>query len=179
MAGLAEKMIELLLPKGLIWNTGKGIKALNRATAKVLDEVKVVIEDVQKETIPKTVKSTIPQWFKLFNIRRDRDGVLAQERARLDAIHTSIGGVSLDYVNGQIKRSFSRVDIEEVSETEYEVRGAVGTVRDLVKLNDLLTRTVSLHLSPTINLRVDETLDVAHSGIALTGKAICGKPLII
>jgi hypothetical protein len=180
MASLISTALTRLLPGGLAWSlTGQALQVKD-ALADSVETVREFCDEAQAESIPATATGTIQDWHLMLGFDFDPGQTIEQQRARIVTAHTSIGGSSLAYLQGQVSRQFPLVSVTELPAGgpfgfAYEVKGAVQTLRDYNRLQGLIQRIFPLHLEPQYGVQILASLDTAYTGIAMCGRAISGR----
>jgi hypothetical protein len=174
------KAIESLLPEGEAWRiVGDEKKSIESASLNK-ERVKLYLENALIEADPLTATNLIDEWLDALGIKANDDATLWEKRSLANTMYTSIGGQSLDYINGVIHKSFPDVYIEENEESgeliaSFTVLGFFPFSSDIVQVKSILTRIAPLHCEPIYNVRPIYDGDVARCYIGSTGRAICGR----
>lgn len=174
------KAIESILPEGEAWRYVGNEKASIEAATQNKERIKVFLEGVLLESDPLTSTYLVDDWLAALGIKSPDDATLWEKRSLADSIYTSIGGQSLDYINGVIQKAFPNVYIEENEESgeliaSFTVRGFFPFSSDIVQVKSILTRIAPLHCEPVYNVRPVYDGDVDRCYIGSTGRAICGR----
>ena len=175
MASLSERAFSLSFPRGKAWQFQGNLAGFRDALAVGLERARVYIVGALREAIPGDAVDLLYDWHIALGLPWDERLSTSEKQARVAAAYTATGGSSLDYLHSIMWVEFPDVEITEVDLYNYDVSGGVTTVRDYVRLLNFIDRIMPLHLVPTYDIRITETLDTAYTGIAITGKAITGK----
>jgi hypothetical protein len=180
MASLSRTALRRLLPKGLAWQLTGQADAVMAGLADSIETVRAFISEAQLEAIPATATETLREWHTALGLEFDPGQTESQQRERVVSYHTSIGGSSLDYLNGQLQKQFPLVVASELPEGgpfdfTASVTGVVNTLREYNRLQGMVRRIFPLHIDITYNVQILASLDTAYTGIAMCGRAITGR----
>jgi len=183
----------------LLWPTGKAHRLLGDGS-KLIDglslepeRVHVAARAVVDEAIPFRALVTLPDWHEALGIPYDPTLPIASQRARLDAVWSAVGGMTLSALQEQVQKEFPGVFISEVSVTSecgldecgvavcngqasdysptyYDVTGEVNDDSELMRLGRILDHFAPAHL--IANIIVEVLSMTATSSEA--GDDICG-----
>lgn len=197
MANLSLTALLRLLP----FKSGPQMREVLDGLGLSLDRAREYLRTANTEANPRTAVATIDEWLAALNVTAPVGATLGEKQAIAYAAWSSVGGQSLDYINGQIIGPYpnayiaeNTLDVElrmgdaEMGELEcegadltqllyYIVAGYVNYARERLTLQGLLSHLVPAHLTEIFQARVAFDGDVARCNIATTGRSICGRSI--
>lgn len=196
--GLIDRTLRRLMPGGNAWRGRGNLALVLEGLAGQIEAARAFLDAAQTESIPKTASVTLQDWFRALGMYYEPGRTDDQRRAAADLAYTSAGGQSLEYLTDQLQKEYPHVWIEEgatdasgvagdavsgesVTSAYYNfsfnfsVKGDVFTVRDYYRVVSIVQRLAPLHLEPEFFIRILNELDIARTGIAVTGRARTGK----
>ena len=153
--GVMQTVLELLFPRGRAWSLSGDTGKLVEGIGTTLDRPKVALREVVAESLPGTATETLPEWHAALGQKYDSSVPIEDQRTKLAAILTSIGGVDIVRLNTQIQKELPNCYVAEPEMPEqipncYYVGNILPPLTDeeYIRLFIILAYYAPLHLQP-------------------------------
>jgi hypothetical protein len=194
--GIMRRVLDLLLPRGLIWRFTGEASIMFDGIAESLQRAKEKIDQARYESRPITALDTLPEWHRAMGIAYDPTLPIERQRAMLDAILTATGNATPEGLALQIGKEYAGLTVSETGPLAFAISGTVERVQDARRVGAIISHFAPLHLVPTVfgytaptagnpnpvppspdldDPSIISTNPVARCGVATTGLARIGK----
>lgn len=150
-----RNVIKLLFPRGRAWSFAGNAGQLIDGLGDSLEYPKDALRAILPESLPGTATDTLPEWHVMLGQIYDPSMSVEDQRIKLSAILTSIGGVDIVRLNTQIQKELPNCYVAEPAMPEqipncYYVGNILPelTPEEYIRLFIILTYYAPLHLQP-------------------------------
>ncbi len=163
-----------------------------------LERPRTAARAVLTEARPGTAVVLLPEWAEAWGIRYDPMLPVAETQARLAAMETALGDVTLNELQAQLDQELPGLvvsepsasseagveeagvgicaaDATEVSTVYYDVNGSLITEEQELRLLAVLQHFAPLHLVPHVLLTIEGLSSTSEAGEAVCGMDECGS----
>jgi hypothetical protein len=188
-------LIASLLPRGKAWRA-LAASSLVLALEDVFSDARAAVMGIILESRPGTATDTLAEWHAALGLRYDPTRPLNEQRARLEAVRLSVGGMTRNQLQRQINLEFPDLVVSEVSAngecgvgecgvsycngkegdyspTYYDVTGTLLDETQIARLGAILAHFAPAHLIPCLFALEDLSLITgAEAGVAICGVSV-------
>ena len=199
--GIMSTALRSLFPRGNAWRLPGNIGLVVEGLADTLERSRTFLRAAIAESLPGTATSMLPEWHTALGRKYDATMSVANQRRMLKAVHTALGGVGINDLNGQMHKELESVNFSEIAFNgatdecgvaecggaecnstvsgldanpySFLVSGAVVDDMEAGRVISVLAHFAPLHLQPTSSLIILSDTSTSESGVDQCGISEC------